>query len=213
MNCLEIITDPLDSAGIKPICDTILWQKALLRLLISNDHLENSMKNQIIRYLTIFVSFLFIMMGTISTASAAIKLTLIEGKKFIDYEVSNQSRVQSLRTVERDLNKLFDKVSSAYLAEKQIMEIDITNIDLPGMFHFGYGSQNHDIRIVDSNTSFKLYFSYRIKDSEGNIIREGEHKIKEFSDSGIASRHQNRGGTVGYYRRPLEKWFKVIFTQ
>ena len=171
------------------------------------------MKHKIIRPLINLISFLFIITATTSSASATIKLTLIDGEKFTDYEVSNQSRTRSLKTVERDLIKLFDELSSEYLTEKQIMEIDITNIDLPGRFHFGHGSQSQDIRIVDSNASFKLYFNYRIKDSDGNITKEGEHRLKEFSDSGIASRHKSKRGTLGYYQSPLEKWFKVTFTK
>lgn len=171
------------------------------------------MKNQIIKPLAMIVCLLLVTITTISSASAAIKLTLIDGKKFIDYKLTDQSRSRSLKNVEQDLNKLFDKVSSKYLAENQLMEIDITDVDLPGRIHFALGSQNQDIRVVDSNTPFKLYFSYRIKDSEGSITKQGEHKIREFSDSGIASRNQNKRGTVGYYERPLKKWFEATFTE
>jgi hypothetical protein len=151
--------------------------------------------------------------GIASIANATIKLSLIDGKKFTDFEVSNQSRTKSLKTVERDLNKLFAKISSEYVADNETMEVDITNIDLPGYFHYAYGSQHQDIRIVDSNTPFKLYFSYRIKNSDGQLVKEGEHKIREFSDSSIATRQHHNHGTVGYYERPLKKWFQNNFTQ
>ena len=169
------------------------------------------MKSQLVKLITMFASLIFMTAGAISTASATVKLTLIDGKKFIDYEVTDMTKNKSLQTIQKDLSKLFAKVSAQYLADNETMEVDITNIDLPGIFHFAFRYRNTDIRIVDSNTPFKLYFSYRIKNSEGKIVKQGEHKIKEFSDSGIASRQHNNLGTVSYYERPLKKWFKVTF--
>lgn len=171
------------------------------------------MNSLLMKNLVLFSSLAFLSLGLSPAVSASIKLNLIDGKKFTDYEISNQSRARSLKTLERDLKKLFGKVSSEFLDEKHIMEIDITNIDLPGIYYYSVGSQHQDIRIVDSNTPYKLYFSYRLKDSEGKIVKQGKHKIKEFSDSGIASRHRNHQGTVGYYQTPLTKWFKMTFVQ
>ncbi len=169
------------------------------------------MKNQFVKLLTMFVSLIFITVGAISTVNATVKLTLIDGKKFTDYEVTDQTRKRSLQTIQKDLSKLFSKVSTKHLADNETMEVDITNIDLPGIYQFAYGHRNADIRIVRSHTPFKLYFSYRIKNTEGKIVKEGEHKIKEFFDSGILSRQHSNLGTVSYYERPLKKWFKVTF--
>jgi len=171
------------------------------------------MKNQIIRALFMFVSLLFITITSISPVDAAIKLTSIEGKKFIDYEITDQSRKRSLIIIERDLVKLFEKVSSKYLTENELMEIDITYLDLPGWIYYAAGPQNQDIRVVRSDEPYKLYFNYRIKDAAGSIIKEGEQKIKEYSDSGISRRNQNNRGTVGDYEYPLKKWFKATFTK
>ena len=144
---------------------------------------------------------------------ADIQLKFIDGKKFTDYEITGQSRSKSLQTLERDLNKLLIKVSSDYLGEKQKLEIDVTNIDLPGIFHFSYGPQGQDMRVVDSNTPYKLYFDYVLKDETGRVVKQGEYKIKEFFDSGLSTRLRNNRGTLSYYEKPLEKWFKQTFSE
>jgi len=151
--------------------------------------------------------------GFTSFVSADVKLKLIEGKKFSDYEVTGQSRPRSLVTLEKDLNKLFTRLSDQTLKEDQIMEIDVTNIDLPGIYYYSVGPTNRDLRIIDSNTPFKLNFNYRIKNTNGELVKQGAHKIKGFSDSGTASWRNRNRGTVGYYERSLKKWIKVAIAE
>lgn len=144
-------------------------------------------------------------------ANADITLQLIEGKKFTDFEMADQSRTKSLETLEKNLNKLFSSLSEDYLKDDQKMEVDITNIDLPGIIRYSYGSQHRDIRVVKENSPFKLYFNYRIINNNGEMVKEGEYKIKEFSDLGFVAHKRRFRGNVGYYEQPLKKWFKTAF--
>jgi len=174
------------------------------------------MKKSIVRnsFIQRFVqSVLLLAMIFSFIANADVQLKFIDGKKFTDYEITGQSRSKSLESIERDLKKLFVKLSTGYIDEKQILEIDVTNIDLPGIFHFSYGPQGQDMRVIESNTRFKLYFNYLVKGSDGEIVKKGEYKIKEFSDSSSSFRLNKNRGTVGYYEKPLEKWFKQTFAE
>jgi len=156
---------------------------------------------------------LIMTLGFVGTSSATVKVALIEGKKFTDYEVSGQSRKRSLTTIEKDLNKLFTKLSEDYLKDGRTLEIDVTNLDLPGYIHYNMGYTSQDIRIVRSPTYFKVYFNYRIKTPDGKILTEGEHKLREFLDLSSASqrRKYNKRGNVSYYESPLKNWFKETF--
>jgi DUF3016 family protein len=155
--------------------------------------------------LMLLLSFAF---SSLANADASVKL--IDGKKFIDYEVTDQSRPKSLRTIKKDLTRLFTKLSAEFLKENQSIEVEVTNIDLPGIYQYAFTNQNRDMRIIDSNTPYKLYFNYKIKNADGSVVKEGSHKVKEFADSGIAQRRTQNRGTVSYYQRPLEKWLKNL---
>jgi hypothetical protein len=146
-----------------------------------------------------------------SSVNADINLKFIEGKKFTDYELTGQSRNKSLDTVEKDLNKLLTKLSSEALTEKQTLEVDVTNIDLPGMVRYGLGPRHQDLRVVESNRPYMLYFTYRLKDLNGKVIKKGEHQLKEYVDFSLTSRMSSHLGTMGYYKKPLKKWFNKTF--
>jgi len=171
-------------------------------------NVRNSLFQRFVQSILLFFTISFSLFS-----NADIQLKFIDGKKFTDYEITGQSRTKSLQTLERDLNKLLAKISPDYLGEKQKLAIEVTNIDLPGIYHFSYGSQGQDMRVVDSNTPFKLYFNYSVKDETGSVVKQGEFKIKEFFDSGISSRLNRSRGTLSYYEKPLKKWFKKTFSE
>ena len=147
-------------------------------------------------------------------AGASVKLELIDGKKFTDYELSGQSRQRSLKTIKKDLHNLFSNLSADYLKDKQSLEIDITNIDLPGYIHYTFGHASQDIRIVRSSDFYKVYFTFRVKSEDGKIIQQGQHQLREFLDlsSSIHHRRNSSRGNVGFYKQPLKEWFKETFT-
>jgi len=168
----------------------------------------NSLIRRFVQSILLFSAFSFSLFS-----SADIQLKFTDGKKFSDYELTGQTRTKSLETLERDLNKLLSKISADYLGEKQSLEIEVTNIDLPGIYHFSYGPQGQDMRVVRSNTPYKLYFNYILKDEAGKVIKNGESKIKEFYDSNIASRIKSNRGALSYYEKPLEKWFEKTLSE
>ncbi|MCF6193060.1 MAG: DUF3016 domain-containing protein [Kangiellaceae bacterium] len=146
-------------------------------------------------------------------ASASVKIELIEGKKFTDYELSGQSRQRSLNTIKKDLHELFSDLSMDYIKENQSLEIDITNIDLPGYIHYTFGHSSQDIRIIRGSDFYRVYFTFRVKSEDGTIVRQGEYQLKEFLDlnSSIHRRRHNSRGNVSYYEQPLKEWFKETF--
>jgi len=149
-----------------------------------------------------------------TSAAASVKIELIDGKKFTDYELSGQSRLRSLKTIKKDLHKLFSNLSSDYLQDKQSLEIDITNIDLPGRIHYGFGHASQDIRVIRSSDFYRVYFTFRVKSEDGKIVQEGQHQLREFLDlnTSIHHRRNHSRGNVGFYKQPLKEWFKETFT-
>jgi len=153
------------------------------------------------------ISFLVLFSGV---SKADVSLKLIEGKKFTDYKMSGQTSSKSLKTLEKELNELFSKLSSDYLLEKQKLEIEITNIDLPGIIHYAYGPNHQDLRIVESPTPYRMYFNFKLVNADGSVNKSGEHKIKDFYDSANKIKRNRSKGVVWYYQEALIKWFKEL---
>jgi len=167
----------------------------------------------------IFTSGVLVVFSLISiAASAETKVTtkLVEGKKFLDYQLTGFSRTKSLNVLQKSFNKLFaqlleSKQEQGKLSQDLTMEVAITDVDLEGFYHYSVGPQNQDMRVVESNTPYRMSFEYKISDSNGTVIKQGKHKISEFADSSLADRVQHRRGYVSYYKRPLKKWFDKTF--
>lgn len=136
------------------------------------------------------------------------KITLVDGKKFVDYELTHHSRSKSLQILEKDFLKVFNKLSSKYLKEGQSISVDVTNLDLAGDIRFNMGPTNQDIRIVKDGSPIKLYFNFKVLAVDGSVLVEGEHRIREFLYlSSNLHRNKNRGNLT-HFIPFLEKWFK-----
>lgn len=150
-------------------------------------------------------------LGAVSLPSySAIQLSFENGKKFTDYELMGQSRNRSLQTLEKDFNKLFGEVSKSYVADDQKLEIKVTNVDLAGDMRYNASRSGQDVRIVRDNSFIRLYFSFAVKDENDNVIKSGEYKLKEFTNSSDFGRLKERG-TVSHFKKPLKKWFEDTF--
>ena len=104
------------------------------------------MKKQLNKYLMrLFVVTMSVV--DISTVNASVKVTLIDGKKFTDFEMSNQSRAKRLQILQRDLTKLYSELATQYLSNNESLDIDVTNVDLPGIYHFAALRNHENIRV------------------------------------------------------------------
>ncbi|MBV1910246.1 MAG: DUF3016 domain-containing protein [Kangiellaceae bacterium] len=138
--------------------------------------------------------------------AAESKVEFTEAKKFSDYELTGHSRKQSLKLLKVDLVKLFDQLTNKELDQGQTIEVNVTNIDLPGIMRYAYGASHQDIRVIKSNTPYKLYFEFSIKSAGGSVLKQGEFKLKEFANHHLSSMRNRNRSTVGYFKEPLKKW-------
>jgi hypothetical protein len=144
-------------------------------------------------------------------AVASVELKLIDGKKFSDYQLTGDSRSKSLERLKKDFTQLFEVVSKEYVSKGEQLEVDVTNVDLPGRIHYFYGPNNDDVRVVESNTPYRLYFKFRVKDAAGKVIKQGEGKIRDFSESHARKLNRRQFGAAESYHLAVKKWFKNQF--
>lgn len=150
--------------------------------------------------------------GNIQLVSAETQIAFVDGKKFIDYELTNTSRNKSLEILKKDFNKVFTKLSLKYLKEGQSISVGVTNLDLAGYIVFNTGPNNQDIRIVDNTSPVRLYFNYKVLAEDGSVVSKGEHKIKEFLYLSSSSNRLKRRGNLSHFIPLLDKWFKSEFS-
>jgi len=147
--------------------------------------------------------------SNIQVVIAETQVTLIEGKKFIDYQLTNYSRSKSLSILEKDFNKVFVKLSKKYFKNGQSISVTVTNLDLAGDIRFNIGNNNQDIRVVKDASPMKLYFNYKILAKDGTVVSEGEYKIKEFLRLSSHTSRLKQRGHLSHFIPFLEKWFET----
>ncbi len=167
-------------------------------------------------FMTGFIVLLFGLFSLAVEAETKVTTQLVEGNKFRDYQLTGYSRSKSLEVLQTSFNKLFTQLAEkkqeeGKLSDNTSIEIKITDVDLEGFYHLAVGPQNQEMRIVDSNTPYRMNFEYTIKDATGKVLKQGEHKISELANSRSSDRLHQRRGYVSYYKRPLKKWFDATF--
>jgi hypothetical protein len=166
------------------------------------------MKN---KKLSFVIPSLVIMSGACfsSVNASEVKLEFIEPKKFSDYEMSGQTRKKSLTMLEKQLNNMFTEIAKEIVGDEYKLAIKVKNIDLPGNIRYGMGQTSHDIRVIDTATLFKLEFEYILTNATGETVKQGQHLLKDFTDSQQTSLQMRNRSALGYFEKPLKKWMKA----
>lgn len=149
----------------------------------------------------------------LSSSAANVKVEFVDGKKFSDYEMSGQSRKKSLEKLEKEMQSLFNDLSKEIIGKKGQLAVKVKNIDLPGIIRYGMGNTRQDIRVIDKNTLFKLDFDYILTNAAGEVVKQGEHQLKDFTDTQPTSLQMRNRSALGFFERPLKKWMKNTFTE
>lgn len=155
------------------------------------------------------------MSGLIAANAAEVKVTWEEPEKFVDIQVAdgNQKRFQ-----ERLLAAFEEKFAefASELPDDQVLHITVTNVDLAGAIEYhDINGVPRELRIVRGHDFPMMMLSYRLVDSDGEVIQEGESRLRgrELPGQGRLSTPSNmRGGEMLEYETPmLREWFKSEF--
>ena len=147
----------------------------------------------------------------ISTVSATVSAAQVEVKwtnpdKYRDIYAGDENRKVFRERLFKSLDKHFAKLASK-LPEKQVLKIDVKDVDLAGDVSFG--SINR-IRIVKDIYFPRFKFSYQLIDEKGKVIKSGKENLKDMN-----SLHTNnlryKNESFGYEKRMIENWFNKTF--
>jgi hypothetical protein len=111
-------------------------------------------------------------------------------------------REQTFKALEKHFSKL-----AAELPEKQILKIEVTDVDLAGDTHAGGINQ---FRIVKEIYIPRMEFNYQLVDNKRKVILADEVKLKDMSfmdDNSLKYRNK----ALGYEKKMLDDWFADTF--
>ena len=130
-------------------------------------------------------------------------------EKFTDATYEN--RPSSRERVTGDIAAHLAELGRRHLPANQQLDIEITDIDLAGryepwQFHF------HDVRFMRDVTWPRMNLKYRLADSSGKLLAEGEEKLSDMHYLGrVALRPDS--DRLRYDKAMLDEWFRERFVQ
>ena len=160
--------------------------------------------NKIISVLSLVAITLLLMP---SAFAATTEVTWGDYKKFRDIDSGNEHRKPFRERTFKEFEKHFTKLAST-LPEKQMLKVDVTDVDLAGDTRFDSTNQ---IRVVKDLYFPRLNFSYTLIDEKGQVIQEETIVLKDmnFMQGGNL---KYRSKALGYEKKMLDKWFKDTFS-
>lgn len=144
--------------------------------------------------------------------SNRVEIQWVNPDDYSDIRPSNQSRSRFRERTFKQLEQHFESLATR-LPEGQRLKLSVTNLDLAGqvwpayMIGIGFGS---DVRLIERVDIPRINFSYELSDVDGNVLRQGEEKLKDmaFLDR-ISPRYRN--GALRYEKNMIQNWFVKHF--
>lgn len=143
--------------------------------------------------------------------SAELELEWQEPERFIDVESANEPRERYRERVLERLEGYFAEEAEK-LPEGQTLHIKVTNVDLAGVVEqvpMQGGLQQ--IRILRSGHSARIDLEYRLEDESGNVVQEGEERLRSRSAADNQRLASNTQSELRLERDMIQRWFRATF--
>jgi hypothetical protein len=138
--------------------------------------------------------------------AANVEVTWTAPEKYRDIYSGNEGRKSFRKKVFRKLEQHISKLAEA-LPESQLLEIEITDVDLAGDVHMGGINQ---IRVIKGIYFPRINLKFKLTDANKSIIHTGKEKLKDMNFMmSVSLRYRNK--TFGYEKQLLDDWFENEF--
>ncbi|MCL4409788.1 DUF3016 domain-containing protein [Aliidiomarina haloalkalitolerans] len=154
----------------------------------------------------------------LSAANAAdVKVTWEEPSKYVDVQAADGSQKRFQENVFARFEEIFAELASE-LPSDQTLHITVTNVDLAGAIEYhDINGVPRELRIVRGHDFPMMQLSYKLVDSDGEVIQEGESRMRGRElpgQSRLSTPSSSRGGNLLEYEKPMvTEWFKNEFKQ
>lgn len=140
--------------------------------------------------------------------SAELELEWHEPERFSDIEPGNDNRERFRNRVLEGLEGIFQQ-NAERLPDDQKLWVKVTDVDLAGVVEpvrQGGGMQN--MRVVRQGHLPSISFEYKLSDADGNVIQEGEERIRGRSP---ADQMRGQRGDMEFLKHEndmISRWFR-----
>lgn len=80
-----------------------------------------------------------------------------------------------------DFRRYLSEHAARHIAEGQILEISVTDIDMAGGFDLSKGHQFANVRQMRETFPPRIDLSYVLKNASGNVLNKGERRLQDLS--------------------------------
>ena len=157
-------------------------------------------------------------LGLCSTAAlsqAQVEINWEHPEKYRDVRPTMESRIKFREHTFEQLHEYIQELA-AQLPDDQKLVLNVTDLDLAGQVwpasFVGFGNSTSDVRVVKHVDIPRMSFSYKLLDTAGEVIQEGDVDLKDMSFMDRANRFFT-SENLRYEKNMLKSWFKDEFPQ
>ena len=160
---------------------------------------------------TLLLGAALVVAPAIQTQAAEVNLEWQNPDKYRDIEANYlESQVVFQQRVIDELGHVIREAADEHLADRQRLNMTVTDIDLAGDVDYFFTRFNQGVRVVTDLYFPSIEFSYELQDAQGNVIMSGEENVKDMGFQFSGSRYVS-DAPFGYEERLIEDWFQETF--
>ncbi|MFQ3235001.1 MAG: hypothetical protein ACI9C4_000554 [Paraglaciecola sp.] len=148
-------------------------------------------------------------------SQAEVEVTWQNPEEYRDVRPANESRKRFANNTFNKLDGYLGELAES-LPEGQKLLMTVTNLDLAGEVwpasFVGLGHSGSNVRLIKSIYIPRMTFSYQLLGRTGEVLQQGEEKLKDTSFQDRANRFFD-SEPLRYEKNMLRQWFVSTFAQ
>lgn len=139
------------------------------------------------------------------SGGGAATVQFIEPQRFTDFVEAGAAPANQDRLM-RNLDDFIQRTGRQIVPAGQTLELDITDIDLPGQMSRGPRST----RVIRGNESAQVRLNYRLLDAGGDVRREGSERLTRNPTSLGIQRSFDRDRNLKLVADAIRAWMRRV---
>lgn len=146
-------------------------------------------------------------------SQAQVEINWENPEKYRDVRPTMESRIKFREHTFEQIEEYLQKLA-AKLPDDQKLMLNVTNLDLAGQVwpasFVGFGHSASDIRVVKSIDIPRMNFTFKLVNTAGELIQEGDVELKDMAFMDRSNRFFN-SESLRYEKNMLRSWFNDEF--
>lgn len=114
-------------------------------------------------------------------SAQAVDVDFVDTDKFTDFTASAMRPDAAQKSYMKELSRFLESRLGDEIAPGHAIQIVITDVDMAGEFEPWRRGGFDDVRVVKDLYPPRINLSFRIVDEAGNVLREGDRKLRDLN--------------------------------